>query len=144
MNLKCECGPPYSFVITCEKDRQLVDFYQCPKCGTPTHVTRYKYHPMDGKHKCQFEHLGHRFIDDDHHHSITALDRCSLCGGLRETPRDTYGAGISGRVEIEDPRVKKTLLMNRDSWKRLIPKDLQSLGKPPENKEIILPKGVDI
>lgn len=137
MNPKCDCGLPYSFVITCEKDDQLYHFWQCPACGKPVHEIAYKYSPMDGKHKCQWEFLGHKFVDDHHHHSILQLDRCSKCGGIRETPRDTNGAGLSGRIEIEDPRVK--LLLNQSSWERMVPKEIQEMRTTPLPKAIVLP-----
>ncbi len=136
-----DCDLDMMFVATRERDDQIFDFFQCIRCGKPNHSVRYKYTPSTcPRHFWEF--IGTAFKDDPHCHTITHLARCDRCGAIREIPRDTRQAGLSGRVEIEDPRVKRTLLLNRDSWKRRIPKELQDLRSVPLPKEVILPREV--
>jgi hypothetical protein len=45
-------------------------------------------------------------------HSIIHRFRCKDCGRVFDIPRDVKSAGRSGAIEIEDPRVFKTLQMD--------------------------------
>jgi hypothetical protein len=132
---QCERERKYQFSVP--RSDQIFHFYQCPECGSCDHRITYKYNPAT----CpghQWEHVGIEFRDYKDHHEIEQVDRCDRCGALRRIPRHTSQAGFSGRVEIEDPRVRANLLFNRSSWEREIPKWIreESVGTPPEHAEI--------
>lgn len=52
------------------------------------------------------------FRDDRYRHSIAQRFRCQDCGKIHDIPRDVKTAGKRGAVEIDDPRVYKTLKMD--------------------------------
>jgi len=139
IDIKCDCGVPYQFYCRCEKAEQYYDFYQCPKCGKPSHEIVYKYHPLDGKHKCQYEFIGTVFVDDFHAHKLFQRFRCDLCGNIHDVPRDLRSAGFSGRVEIDHPKVENTLLLNQSVYERLVPKEEREAGRGKYPKEAELP-----
>lgn len=124
-----------------EIDGQIHTMSHCPRCLLINVDVSYKF-PRGVGHKCQWEHIGTRLVDGFNMHEIDHIDRCDLCGAIREIPRDTRRSGLSGRIEIDDPRVKRDLLFNKSSWLRNIPKEIQELGKPPESNIPILPREV--
>jgi hypothetical protein len=141
--MSCNCGISYNFICTREKADQYYDFFQCPRCGKPEHAIRYKYQP----HNCpghQFEHMGTEFIDDIHRHQINHVHRCDRCGCVRKVPRDTYGAGISGRVEVDHPKVANQLLWNQTVFDRYIDSDIKDISRGEIQKESILPDEVSV
>ena len=143
MTPKCDCGVAYILFSTQERGEQYWDFYQCPVCGEPTHDVRYMFTPFDCPgHQPEF--IGTKFVDGKTGHSIQQIVRCSRCGATDHVDRNTDAAGISGRVEIEDPRVQSTLLMNESTWKRLIPKDMQELSVGTLPDKVRLPKEADL
>lgn len=143
MNPKCDCGVKYVFYCTREKDDQLFHFWYCPKCGTPVHDITYRYHPTNCP-KHHWEHIGTVLVDDKHCHQLYHVDRCDRCSATREIPRNTREAGFSGRIEIDDPRVQRDLLLNKSSWERVIPKELQELRTVDLPKYPVLPREVDL
>ncbi len=138
MQIPCSCGVKYLYYGGREKDDLAYYFYYCPVCQTPTHTIGYKYNPTNCP-KHSFEFIGEEFIDDHHAYKLNQIDRCSRCGALRSTPRDTRGAGIAGRIEIDDPRVAGKILFNRSSWDRFIPKEIRELSANPPPKHVVLP-----
>lgn len=58
--------------------------------------------------------VGTVFEDNPNRHRILQRFRCQDCGKVEEIPRDVRSAGKTGSVEIEDPRVKRTLQYNDD------------------------------
>lgn len=142
--MRCKtCYESMVYIASREKDDLVYHFFYCYKCGVPEHEITYKYTP-DTCPKHQVEHLGVKFVDDFHCHTLMQVDRCTRCGAVRETPRDTRQAGFSGRNEIDDPRVSNRLLFNKSSWERKIPLELRELSASPPSQEIVLPKEVDL
>lgn len=123
----------YQYQFSVDRDYQIWDYFQCG-CGDCTHNIRYKHTPADCP-KHAFEFIGTKFHDGPHGHEILQVFRCDRCGATHEVPRHMDAAGISGMIEIEDPRVKHTLLMNKSVWDRVISYEAKSCstGKPPEH-----------
>lgn len=128
-----------SFVATIEKSDQYYHFFTCMKCGESDHEITYKYDPSSCP-KHQFEHLGTEFMDTAHKHTIYQVDRCDRCGALRKIPRHTMEAGISGRIDLNDPRVN--FLWNRSAASILMDKAEVNELKPPEQP--VIPAEKDI
>ena len=58
-------------------------------------------------------------MDDPHAHSINMVFVCDRCGARHYESQDTKNAGLSGRVEIEHPKVWRTLKLNKAMAKRM-------------------------
>lgn len=52
------------------------------------------------------------FRDDRYRHSILQRFQCRDCGKINDVPRDVKTAGKRAAVDIDDPRVYKTLRMD--------------------------------
>lgn len=139
-----QCSTEMLYCSTVEKSDQLYHFYSCTGCGKPTHYITYKYNPADCP-KHHWEHMGTEFIDDPHKHQINHVMRCDRCGAVHRIPRDTYGAGISGRVEIDHPKVESQLLWNRTVF-GMIDRDVRGIGRGREEipQEAQLPSEAEI
>ena len=89
--------------------------------------------------------MGTEFQDRGDAHEIWHVMRCYRCGNVRKIPRHTTAAGISGRVELDDPRVSQTLFPNRSLMKVLGTPELKEIV-PPEAlpDQITLPEEVHI
>lgn len=124
------CSTEMSYVVSSRKSDQIFHFFQCPKCGTPAHSITYYYSPADCPRHVT-EHLGMEFKDSYHVHQLNQINRCIRCGAIQKVPQDIRNAGLSGHVEVEDPRIQKKLLWNKSAYDRLIPKDEQDGGIPP-------------
>lgn len=57
--------------------------------------------------------IGTLFVDSAYRHRIVQLFRCVDCGRVFEIERDVRSAGLSGAVDIDDPRVIRTLRYNK-------------------------------
>lgn len=127
----------YQYRFTVDKDFQFWDYYQCA-CGKCTHDIRYKYAP----HECPqhaWEFIGTEFQDRPTGHEILQVFRCDRCGATHRVQRHTDAAGITGRIEIDDPRVKNTLLLNKSSWERLISYEAKSCSNGKPSEQVVLP-----
>ena len=124
-----ECELKMSYTVSSRKGDQLFHFFQCGKCGKPDHEITYVYHPTECP-KHVWEHVGMAFKDGLHGHSLEQINRCIRCGAIHKVAQDQRSAGISGRVEVDDPRVKNRLLWNKSAYERLIPKNEQDGGVP--------------
>lgn len=123
------------YSVTVNKNDQFYHFFQCPECGKPDHKITYKYKPIT----CpghQFEFIGTEFQDNPHSHEINHIFRCDRCGAIYKKARTVKEAGLLGHVDVDDPRVKKTLLFN-DAVAKRIDKDL---GAIVTEKEPLIPK----
>ena len=128
--LKCKrCGNELVFTQKVEKNDQFYHFFWCIQCQRPTHKITYALTPFTcPKHHEEF--MGTEFQDNGNAHEIWHVMRCYRCGNVRKIPRHTTAAGISGRIDIEDPRVSNTLFLNRS---------LMAVFGDQESKEILPP-----
>jgi len=62
--------------------------------------------------------VGTAFEDNRHSHRILHIAQCQDCGLIHKIPRSVKEAGVSGAVDVDDPRVKRTLLLNDTVRKR--------------------------
>lgn len=124
-----QCHGELTHMATVERDSQVYFYYMCPGCRRCTHRVEYAYTP-DLCPKHQHEFMGTEFQERPGVHEIWHVFRCDRCGDVHKVPRHTTAAGISGRIELEDPRVSSTILVNRSVVK--------TLGTP-ELKEIVPP-----
>lgn len=69
--------------------------------------------PAKCDHRAPRPFIGTVFVDNKYHHRIVQLRRCVKCGRVFETERDVRSAGLRNSVEVDDPRVMRTLLYNR-------------------------------
>ena len=67
-------------------------------------------------HRMKF--AGTQFQETNHSHQILHIARCIDCGLVHKIPRSVKEAGVSGSVDIDDPRVKRTLLLTDSVRKR--------------------------
>ena len=124
-----DCELKLEYVCSSRKADLVYNFYQCPQCGKPDHTITYFYTPYS----CPlhvWEHMGMAFRDGFHSHALEQINRCVRCGAIHKMPQDLRSAGLSGRVEVDDPRVKNRLLWNKSAYTRLIPKSEQDGGVP--------------
>ena len=132
----------YKYQFSVDQDFQVWDYYQCA-CGDCIHNIRYKHTPFDcPKHAWEF--IGTAFHDRPTGHEIVQVFRCDRCGATHDVQRHTDAAGITGRIEIDDPRVKKTLLLNASSWERLISYEAKSCSAGKPSEQVVLPREVSI
>ncbi len=124
-----ECKLEMAYVCSNRKGDQVYNFFQCRQCGSPEHTITYFYHPTQCP-KPVWEHVGMAFLDGLHGHSLEQVNRCVRCGAIHKVAQDLRSAGFSGRVEVDDPRVKNRLLWNKSAYERLIPKNEQDGGIP--------------
>ena len=83
--------------------------------GTP-----WQKDPFDCRHTLM-EFKGTAFVDGLHSHQIVQLFQCQDCGLVHKVPRSVKEAGVSGAVDIDDPRVKRTLRLTPSVVSRLFP-----------------------
>ena len=115
-NMRCDlCNGELALSYTAVKDEESqVRVYKCKECGAEYDFKIHKYTPLTcPKHIWIFSHR--IFIDTPFSHTIEMVFICDRCACERRERQDTYGVGISGRVEIDDPRVLNTLIINK-SW----------------------------
>ena len=119
MTKLCEyCYGNLKPLYTASKDDHTVKVYRCEVCGKNNEDWYYKYNPQNcPKHHWIFDHRV--FMDDPHAHSINMVFICDRCGARHYQPQDTKDAGVSGRVEIEHPKVWRTLALNKAVAKRM-------------------------
>lgn len=79
--------------------------------------TRWRLDPTRCKHYLK-QFVATVFKDTPGRHQLFQRFRCLDCGKIHDEPRDLRSAGRSGSIEIEDPRVYKTLVPNEDFFKR--------------------------
>jgi len=116
------CDEPLYYVISASKDDQIVQIYQCKKCGKLQDIMRYRYNPYNCPgHQFNFSHR--EFNDNAFSHTIDMIFICDRCGARRVESQDLRGAGRKGMVEIEDPRVSRTLALNKSVAERLFTKE---------------------
>jgi len=98
--------------------------------GTP-----WQKDPADCRHTImQFK--GTAFIDGFHSHSIMQIFQCQDCGFVHKVHRTVKEAGVSGSVDVDDPRVKRTLKLTPSASKRLFPEFKDGRGGTKEGLEI--------
>lgn len=80
--------------------------------------TPYRLDPTKCRHTIK-QFIGTEFLDPRRgKHQINQLFRCQDCGKVEKIPRTVREAGKMGCVEIEDPRVFRTLRYNEHVDKR--------------------------
>lgn len=94
---------------------------ECENCGAQYDFKIHHYTPLTcPKHMWIFSHR--EFYDSPWVHSIEMVFKCDRCGQEKRLHQDTYHSGISGRVEINDPRVLGTVILNKSLAKQIIDK----------------------
>ena len=131
------CLGPLQYQFTAAKDDHIIKTYKCLVCGRTDEAWFYKYRPYNcPKHHWIFDHR--EFSDNFHAHNIDMVFICDRCGARRLQPQDTKGAGISGRVEIEHPKVWRTLALNKAVAKRMFTQEeFQDFWKNTDNEFIM-------
>jgi hypothetical protein len=61
---------------------------------------------------------GTAFRDDPGCHKIVQIFQCQDCGAVHKEFRDVRSAGRRGAIDIDDPRVLRTLIYNKDVDRR--------------------------
>ena len=115
-DMRCDmCGGALKLNYIAVKDVEIqVRVYKCIFCGAEYDFKVHKYTPITcPKHRWVFSHRV--FVDNPFTHTIEMIFVCDRCAAIRKERQDTYDAGISGRVEIDDPRVTNTIAVNK-SW----------------------------
>ena len=113
------CYGHTDYIISAAKDNELVRIYQCRICGREHDEKAYRYNPQNCPgHQWEFSHRV--FNDNPFSHEINMVFTCDRCGAERIERQDLKKAGLSGRVEIEDPRVSNTLLLNKSTADRFL------------------------
>lgn len=135
------CAETMPCVAVTKKNDHIYSFFHCFKCGKNAHIIDYVYTPSTCP-KHQYEHIGIEFNDSKHSHEIFQVDRCDRCGALRKTARHTEKAGFSKRVEVDDPRVVKNLLMNQSACPYILGKELSKEAMV--TKHVVLPNEADV
>lgn len=75
--------------------------------------------PTRCRHPARGQFVGTEFLDPKWgKHQINQLFRCPYCGLIYKKPRSVREAGRYGCVEIEDPRVFRSLRFNKDVEQR--------------------------
>ena len=121
---KCDlCGgklvPYYTAIRT---PYNVVRVSRCATCGQEYDSISYKWAPHTcPKHAWVFSHR--RFVDTPFSHRLDMVFICDRCGLERIEAQDTYRAGIRGRVEIDDPRVSNTIVLNKSLARQLYNKE---------------------
>ena len=83
--------------------------------GTP-----WQKDPADCRHTLmQFK--GTAFVDGLTSHRIEQIFQCQDCGLVHKIPRSVKEAGVNGAVDIDDPRVKRSLRLTPSVVARLFP-----------------------
>jgi len=95
-----------------EKHDFLASRPKIPLLGTPWQPRIVDCYP----HTMLFK--GTAFRDGKDAHQIIQIAQCQDCGLVHKIPRSVKEAGVSGSVDIDDPRVKRTLLLNDSVRKR--------------------------
>jgi hypothetical protein len=62
--------------------------------------------------------VGTAFRDDPGAHKIVQIFQCQDCGKVHKVARTVREAGRRGSIDIDDPRVLRTLIYNRDVDRR--------------------------
>ena len=115
-DLRCDlCNGELVREYIAVKDKwHTIYVYKCTFCGAEYDFKVHACTPLNcPKHLWVFSHR--EFFDNPFSHSIEMVFVCDRCGQERREYQDTYKAGISGRVEIDDPRVSPSIVMNK-SW----------------------------
>lgn len=115
-NLCCDlCRGELALHYTAVKDKwHTVYVYKCTQCGASYDFKVHAYTPTNcPRHIWIFSHR--EFFDTPWSHSIEMVFKCDRCGQEKRIHQDTRESGISGRVEIEDPRVAPSIVINK-SW----------------------------
>jgi hypothetical protein len=102
--------------------------------GTP-----WQKDPTDCRHTLM-EFKGTAFVDGRHSHQIVQLFQCQDCGLKHKVPRSVKEAGVSGAVDIDDPRVKRTLQLTPAVMSRLFPFREGRGGTKPEMEIFQVPR----
>jgi len=58
------------------------------------------------------------FEETRHSHQIIQIARCRDCGLIHEIPRSVKEAGAKGSIDIDDPRVQRSLRLTPSVMKR--------------------------
>ncbi len=102
-----------SAILTKGHDHTIY-LYKCSFCGVEYEYKIHTYTPFTcPKHLWIFSHR--EFFDTPWTHSIEMVFKCDRCGQEKRIHQDTYQSGISGRVEIDDPRVVGSVVLNKSA-----------------------------
>ena len=102
--------------------------------GTP-----WQKDPLDYDHPLM-EFKGTAFVDGHHSHQIVQIFQCQDCGGVNRVNRSVKEAGVSGAVDIDDPRVKRTLRLTSSVLKRFYHEKDGRGGTKPEMEIFQVPR----
>jgi len=103
--------------------------------GTP-----WQKDPTYCRHSMGMEFKGTAFRDSLHNHMIVQIFQYQDCGIVHKVLRWVKEAGLSGSVDIDDPRVKRTLLLNETTVRRLFPHRDGRGGTKPEMEIFQVPR----
>lgn len=132
------CGIQMEYVISAERNDHIYRFYQCKQCGKPDHTVGYAHTPETCPgHQWMFH--GTEFVDGIHAHSIEQVFKCDRCGVLYRRPMHTKAVGMSGRIEVDHPKVSPTLLYNKTCWDLKMPDDIKSEVPNTAPEQAIIP-----
>ena len=96
--------------------------YRCSFCGAEYEYKIHSYTPFTcPRHLWIFSHR--EFYDNPWSHSIEMVFKCDRCGQEKRIHQDSYHSGFSGRVEIDDPRVIGTVILNKSAAKQFVDKE---------------------
>ena len=73
-------------------------------------------------------------------HEINGVTRCDYCGLVMRKPLTVREAGRKGSVELDDPRVMKSLILNKDAMERLYHEKDGRGGAKPEMEIFQVPR----
>jgi len=117
---RCDlCNGKLARVAVAQKDKfHTIYIYKCDFCGAEYDFKVHAYSPFDcPRHIWIFSHR--EFYDNQWSHSIEMVFKCDRCGQEKRVYQDSYHSGFSGRVEIDDPRVIGTVVLNKSVAKQL-------------------------
>jgi hypothetical protein len=120
--MKCDCGGNLNYKFTAQKDDHEHKIYECDKCGAVHPVVGYRYTPGTcPKHHWGFEGWG--FNDGKDSHEIYWKMRCDRCGATHNRRFDSSAVGLRQAVQLEDPRVLKSLELTNQTARFHLPSD---------------------
>ena len=85
--------------------------------GFPLYGTPWQPSPFDCPHFIA-PFVGYEYMKRPPY-EVNGITRCDDCGLIMRKPLSVREAGRKGAVELDDPRVMKHLIMNRDGIERL-------------------------